>query len=83
MANLSMSPLQAAIWNFFRENYAGPDKATPRATILTRYNLIHRKEISDREFREIVSELVTVFKKGDLYDALKRLLRGPHGGREE
>jgi hypothetical protein len=35
----------------------------PRAAILTRFNLVRRKPISDREFREIVSELVTVYKK--------------------
>ena len=35
----------------------------PRAAILIRFNLVRRKPISDLEFREIVSELVTVYKK--------------------
>jgi hypothetical protein len=30
---------------------------------LVRFNLVRTKAISDREFREIVSELVTVYKK--------------------
>jgi hypothetical protein len=38
---------------------------TPRRgqTILFRYNLVHKKELSDREFREAVSILVSVYKK--------------------
>jgi len=43
--------------------HAGEENAMPRAAILTRFNLVRRKPISDRVFREIVSELVTVYKK--------------------
>ncbi|HWO42639.1 MAG TPA: hypothetical protein VNO43_12635 [Candidatus Eisenbacteria bacterium] len=58
-----MSPTQASIWSFLKEHYAGLENAAPRAAILTRYNLIHRSDISDRDFREAVSQLVTIFKK--------------------
>lgn len=30
---------------------------------MTRFNMVRLSEISDRDFREIVSELVTVYKK--------------------
>lgn len=59
-----MSPLQVAVWKFLSEHYAGPENATPRVTIIARYNLLHQEhELSDRVFRQIVSDLVTVFKK--------------------
>lgn len=58
-----MSPLQAAVWAFLLERYVGPENAAPRAAILARYNLLHSSNLDDRDFRQIVSELVTVFKK--------------------
>lgn len=59
----TMSSIQAAIWQFLRDRYVGPDNASPRAAIISRYNLLHSKTIEDREFRETVSDLVVVFKK--------------------
>jgi hypothetical protein len=35
----------------------------PRVTILARFNLTRPTPMSDREFREIVSQLVTIYKK--------------------
>ncbi len=58
-----MSPLQSAIWNFLLAGYVGPENAAPRAVIIGRYNLIHKTELGDRKFREIVSDLVVNFKK--------------------
>lgn len=58
-----MTPLQAAIWTFLKERFLGPENAEPRATVLSRYNLIHNSEIGDRDFREAVAELVVHFKK--------------------
>jgi len=59
-----MTLLQAAVWNFLCERYAGLENATPRATIIARYNLLHaERKLSDRVFRQIVSDIVTVFKK--------------------
>ncbi len=60
----TVSPLQASIWEFLKEKFVGRENATPRATIIARYNLMHpRQELSDRVFRQIVSDLVTLFKK--------------------
>lgn len=58
-----MTPLQAAIWNFLREEYVGPEAMTPRAAILARFNLMTGRDLDDRKFREAVSELVTIYKK--------------------
>ncbi|HWP58979.1 MAG TPA: hypothetical protein VNL14_13890 [Candidatus Acidoferrales bacterium] len=58
-----MSPLQAAIWAFLKDHYAGLEKAAPRAVILTRFNLLRNQFLSDRDFRETVSQLVTIYKK--------------------
>jgi hypothetical protein len=58
-----MTPIQAAVWSFLKERFAGRQNATPRATILTRFNLLRLSELSDRDFRDTVPQLVTVFKK--------------------
>lgn len=57
-----MSDVQRSVWDFMRRRFAGSDNAAPRATILARYNLFY-PNLGDREFRDIVSQLVTVFKK--------------------
>lgn len=58
-----MSALQAAVWSFLRESYVGPEAMTPRAAILVRFNLMTGKDLDDRTFRQVVSELVTLYKK--------------------
>lgn len=58
-----MTPLQAAIWAFMRERFAGGENATPRATIIARYNLLRHADLDDRTFRDAVSDLVSTFKK--------------------
>lgn len=55
--------LQASIWAFLLERHVGPENAVPRAAILARYNLLHNSSLDDRVFRQVISELVTVFKK--------------------
>jgi len=57
-----MTDLQAEIWQFLLERFIGVENAKPCETILVRFNPIRKKEISDREFRETVSQLVTVYK---------------------
>jgi hypothetical protein len=63
MVDRKMTKIQEEVWNFLLTRHAGEENAMPRAAILTRFNLVRHKTISDREFREIVSELVTVYKK--------------------
>lgn len=58
-----MNPLQAAVWGFLKDRYAGLDNAATRAGILCRFNLVRSDVVSDRDFREAVSQLVTIFKK--------------------
>jgi hypothetical protein len=63
MDDREMSALEKSIWEFLRQHFAGIERATPRVTILARYNLIAHSQIGDRDFRDIVSRLVTVYKK--------------------
>lgn len=66
-----MSIAQQAVWDFLLDNYAGPGRATPRRSIIARFNnfapIVMRKpcfiRLDDRSFREIVSDLVTFFAK--------------------
>ena len=55
--------LHLEIWSFLVENFAGLERATKRSAILLRFNLVHKKEISDRDFRSAISELINVYKK--------------------
>jgi hypothetical protein len=48
MADISMSLLQSDVWQFLLERFAGVENAAPRAAILTRFNLVKKKELSDR-----------------------------------
>lgn len=52
-----MTDLQAEIRQFLLERFIGVENP-----ILVRFNPIRKREISDREFRETVSQLVTVYK---------------------
>lgn len=63
MIDTRMTSLQADIWQFLLEKFAGIENATPRAAILARFNLVRACQVSDRDFREAVSNLVVVFKK--------------------
>ena len=58
-----MSARQKSVWDFLCAHYCGPENAAYRAVIRSRYNLTATKKIGDRKFRDIVSDLVTVFKK--------------------
>lgn len=51
------------IYKFLLENFAGIDKAAKRSAVLQRFNLVHKKEITDRDFRAVISELIVVYKK--------------------
>ena len=55
--------LQAEIWSFLVEHFAGLENASPGSAILQRFNPVNHKEISDRDFRDAISVLVNVFKK--------------------
>lgn len=62
--DIAMSPLEAAIWSFLIGHCAGPEKAMHRAAIISRFNLINpTREIHDRLFRQVVSDLVITYKK--------------------
>lgn len=63
MSDSLMSPIQAAVWAFLKERFAGKENAAPRATILTRFNILRHAPISDRDFRDTLSQLVIIYKK--------------------
>ena len=50
------------MWAFLKERFAGKENAASRMTILTRLNMMRLNQLSDREFREIVSQLVILPK---------------------
>src|SRR5690349_22849327 len=59
-----MPELQAAISNFLKDRYAGPENAATREAILVRFNIIRgHYGLSDRKFRDIVADPVVNFKK--------------------
>jgi hypothetical protein len=62
-SEIKMTDLQSDVWQFLLERFVGVENATRRETILARYNLIKKKELTDRVFRKVVSILVKDFKK--------------------
>jgi len=58
-----MSRLQASLWKFLLEYFIGPENGASREKVLARYNAWHSSQIIDRDFREVVSDLVVNFKK--------------------
>lgn len=63
MSAIEPSGLHAEIWGFLVEHFVGVENRTNRAAILQRFNLISGKNLSDRFFRQIVSDLVTDYQK--------------------
>ena len=63
MSDLKMTDLQSEVWHFLLDRYVGVENAAPRSAILARYNILKNKELSDRVFRQVVSDLVTDFKR--------------------
>ena len=63
MIDLKMTDLHSEIWHFLLERYVGVENAPPRTAILVRFNLIKQRELDDRVFRQVVSDLVTDFKR--------------------
>lgn len=61
--DIKMTPLQSEVWYFLLERYVGVENSAPRSAILTRFNLIMKKDLADRVFRKVVADLVTDFKK--------------------
>ena len=51
------------IYSFLLERFAGAENAAPRAAIIKSFNFFKQKEIGDRFFRQVVSDLVTIYKK--------------------
>ena len=52
-----------AVWQFLRHHYVGRDRACTRDKILEHYNEDARAPLADRDFREIVSTLVSTYRK--------------------
>ena len=63
MTDVSMSQIQSEVWHFLLERFADVENAIRRETIMSRFNLTRHSRLSDRDFRDIVAQLVTVFKK--------------------
>lgn len=63
MSDLPLSGLHREVWEFLADQFSGQEKAARRETIICRFNLVHRRELDDRVFREIVANLVKDYKK--------------------
>jgi hypothetical protein len=50
-----------AVWDWLVSHCAGRTNAQPRATLLGSYNTFHVVKLSDRKFRQLVSDLVLQF----------------------
>ena len=64
----AMTSAQRAVWDFLLDGYVGHMKATPRRTIIARFNGFHAQNapilhLDDRTFRDTVSLLVSQFNK--------------------
>lgn len=53
-----MTEQHRQIWDWLVAHHAGEVNSCPRALILQRYNTFHVTTLSDRKFRQIVSDLV-------------------------
>lgn len=49
------------VWDWLVAKCAGKANAQPRATLLESYNTFHVVKLSDRHFRQLVSDLVLKF----------------------
>jgi hypothetical protein len=58
-----MNDPEQSIWDFLLDRFGGFESAARRATALARYNLVHKKDIFDRDFREPVSNLLAFTKR--------------------
>ena len=60
-----MTPLQGSLWKILRRRFYGIENAAPRAAVLAWYNVSsdERTDLNDREFRDVISVLVSVFEK--------------------
>lgn len=57
-----MKELHQRVRNFLLDRFDGIASAALRATVLARCNLVHKKELSDLDFRETARVLVSVYK---------------------
>ena len=57
MIDFKMTDLHSEIWHFLLERYVGVENAPPRTAILVWFNLIKQRELGDRMFRQVVSDL--------------------------
>lgn len=55
--------LHLEIFQFIKSRFTGAENATPRDQVIVQFNFYKKKDINDRVFRQVVSELVTVYKK--------------------
>jgi len=58
-----MTEKQRQVWGWLVGHHAGKANAGPRASIIALFNTYHVTHISDREFRQIVSDLVVHWEK--------------------
>jgi hypothetical protein len=49
------------VWDWLVAKCAGKTNAQPRATLIASYNHFHIPKLSDRKFRQLVSDLVLQF----------------------
>lgn len=56
-----MTDEQHAVWDWLVAHHVGVEHAAPRAEIIEHYNHFHIPKLSDREFRQICSDLVVHF----------------------
>ena len=63
MQSQAMDEKTAAVWQFLHEHYFGHDAASPRTRILEHFHRVSRFRLDDREFRNIVADLVTTWRK--------------------
>lgn len=55
--------LHLEVYQFLAERFTGAENATPREKIIAQFKFYRNKNIDDRLFRQVVSDLVMVYKK--------------------
>ncbi len=58
-----MTGLHLEIYQFLLDHFTGVENAAPRSAIRMRLKILKNRDINDRAFRQVVSELVTDHKK--------------------
>jgi len=53
-----VNPLHQDVYDFLLDRHCGVENAAPRERILTTFNVFKNRDLNDRVFRKIVSDLV-------------------------